>query len=537
MLRKRLSIALAVLAAAALLEGATALWALDVAERQVQRGRVASDIQFGFVELSAQKQRLRTWVAQLQSDAQPDPAQRDRLLTDMAGTLARLQGLSQQAVRLDDKSAAQPEHQQRQEALAVLVLSLGDLERTVAAARPLQGGTDARVAWQALSMLFDAPQGRDLRRLLAQSIEREHAAVLRERAAADNTLTWVRRLWSAAAGTLALAALLLAAYFASALRRPLERLSQGALALQQGRLDHRMEADGADEFAAVARSMNRMAAELSEHRDREARARNRLEEVVSARTAELQAALQALQQVDARRRQLFADISHELRTPTTAIRGEAEISLRGRDKDTADYKLTLRRIVETSAQLGLVIDDLLTMARSDIDTLVLQRQALDLSAPLAEAFEQARALAHDTGVTVLTEAAPGELPVLGDALRLRQLFTILLDNAVRYSHPGGQVTARVCRHATPGEAPQVELLVQDQGIGMSESDQARLFERNFRGEHARRHRADGSGLGLAIAAALARAHGGDIRIDSQLGLGSTVRLRLPLRDPTEATAE
>jgi two-component system, OmpR family, sensor kinase len=528
MLRKRLSIALAVLAVAALLEGMTALWALDVATRQVERGRVASDIQLGFVELSAQKQRLRTWVAQLQSDAKPDPDQRDRLLYDMGKTMSRLQLLSQQAIRLDDKAAAQAEHAQRQDALAILALSLGDLERTVGAARPLQPGTDARAAWQALSQLFEAPQGQDLRRLLSQSMERESAAVLRKRAAADETLSWVRSLWSAVAGTLALSALVLAAYFARALRRPLEQLSQGALALQQGDLGYRMAVDGDDEFAAVARSMNLMAAELSAHRQGETLARIRLEEVVGARTAELQSALETLQQVEARRRQLFADISHELRTPTTAIRGEAEIGLRGKDKEVAEYKLTLARIVETSTQLGLVIDDLLTMARSDIETLVLRRQTVDLTQPLAEALEQARALAHDTGVQVQSKATAGPLPVLGDPQRLRQLITILLDNAVRYSRPGGQVTASLSRSAGPGDEPQLELRVQDQGIGIAEADLPRLFERHFRGEHARRHRADGSGLGLAIAAALARAHGGQLHIDSRLGQGSAVTLRLPL---------
>jgi signal transduction histidine kinase len=371
MFRRRLTIALAVLAAAAVAEGLLALWTAGVAERQVQRGRVASDIQLGFVELSATKQRLRGWVAQTQMDAAADPEQRDRLQADLQRVLEQLRGLSRRAIALDDGPTARVEHVQRQDALDVLAGSFAALRNSVEAAQPLQPGTDAREAWARLSNLFDMSNGRDLRQLLAESIAREAGAVERERAAADAALRWTRALWALAAATLALGALLLAWHFARALRRPLDELSVGVQALQRGELQHRIAAGGADEFSAVARSLNAMAAELAEHRDRESQARLRLEELVQARTAELEDALRALQQVDARRRQLFADISHELRTPTTAIRGEAEVTLRGREKAVDEYKAALHRIVDSSRQLSLVIDDLLTMARSDIDALAL----------------------------------------------------------------------------------------------------------------------------------------------------------------------
>ena len=529
MFRRRLSTALAVLAAAAVLEGLAAIWALNVADRHIQSGRVASDIQLGFVELSASKQRLRTWVSQRQLDAGADPAQRDRLQADMRRTVERLQALTLRAKELDTGAARDDEHRQRQEALAVLGRSLEDLERTVASARPLQPGTDAQAAWIALSQLFDMSQGRDLRLLLADSIARESAAVERERTAADKTLAWMRALWLAAAVSLALGALLLAASFTRALRRPLDRLSEGAQALQRGELDHRIPADGPDEFSAVARSVNAMAAEVAQHREREAQARHRLEELVNARTAELQGALQALQQVDARRRQLFADISHELRTPTTAIRGEAEITLRGRDKPAEDYKAALARIIDTARQLGLVIDDLLTMARSDIDALALNRQPLDLMVPFTEAAVQAGATARERGITLQTAHPPEPLAVLGDGQRLRQLLGLLLDNAIRYSLPGGNVRLSARRlEAEAGAPARCEITVVDEGIGIAPDELPRVFERNFRGELARRHRADGTGLGLSIGAALARAHGGAIAIDSAPGRGTSVTLRLPL---------
>jgi signal transduction histidine kinase len=148
--------------------------------------------------------------------------------------------------------------------------------------------------------------------------------------------------------------------------------------------------------------------------------------------------------------------------------------------------------------------------------------------PLDEALEQARALAHERSVQVQADP-PGEaLPLLGDPQRLRQLLTVLLDNAVRYSHAGGSVRARVRRVADAKGTAQAELQVADDGIGIPADELPHVFDRNFRGERARRHRADGSGLGLAIGAALARAHGGEIRIDSRSGAGTTVTLCLPL---------
>lgn len=523
MFRRRLTLALSLLAAAVVLQGLGAAAAVAVAEAKVQRGRVASDIQRGFIELSATKQRLRTWVAQHQQGAGANLAQRDELLAEMRRRMPQLQSLSQAALALDGSEASHDEHLQRQDALAVLRGSLADLEAAVGAVQPLTPDADALEAWQALSAVFERSRGRDLRALLADSIERETAAVAREREAADDALARMRTLWLGMAATLALAALAAAVYFARALRRPLDDLSRGAQALQQGHLHHRIPEPGADEFTAVARSMNSMAIELEQHRRREAEHRQRLEAQVSERTAELTEALQALQQAEVRRRQLFADISHELRTPTTAIRGEAEITLRGAGRPAEEYRAALGRIVETSRQLGAVIDDLLAMARSDIDTLSLVRRPLDLALPFGEAVAQASALAEAHGVRLQADdPSRGSSVVLGDAQRLRQLLLALLDNAIRYSRPGGRVVARVL----PSQGDWC-IDVQDDGIGIPSHELPQVFDRHFRGGAARQHRPDGTGLGLPIARALALAHGGRIQILSQPGQGTLARVTLP----------
>ncbi len=524
MFRQRLSLALACLALASLLQGALAWWAIESASAQVTRGRVASDLLKGHLQLAASKQRLRSWTSQALLRANVDTTERDAHLSDMRRTLDSLQALTDKALTLDTNTLrAQSDWTERRETLTILRRSVDELDAALRAVRPLPPDADRSATWDAISQTFDTSQGQDLRQRVAQTIAREQAAEARERDAADRAL--VRLAGGVLLATIAIAcmAAALALYFAKALRRPLHNLSDGAQALQRGELHHRIDARGTDEFAAVARTLNAMAVELQQHRERETEARHGLERQVQARTAELEQALHTLQRLDASRRQLFADISHELRTPTTAIRGEAEIALRGQPKTSDDYQDALRRIAETASHLGRVIDDLLTMARSDNQTLSIHpqrvlavdpvREALQLMQPLAQEREQRLDWRND---------APNDLALWADGPRLRQLLVLLLDNALRYSHPGAEV-----RLHTRLDGADWTAEVSDPGIGIPEQELPHVFERNYRGEHARRHRADGTGLGLPLAQALAAAHGGALSLTSSAGQGTTVCLRLP----------
>ena len=528
MYRRRLSLALGVLALAFMLQGAVAWWAIDVATGHVQRGRVVSDLLKAYLELSATKQRLRSWTSQVLLQAGADPQLRDRYQLDMLMTLERLEGYALRAAELDnDVHRAAIDLAQRRETLDILRRSLEELRVALASARPMPRDADPTVAWTELTRVFDASQGRDLRSLLAQTIAREQQAVNRERAAADRSLSLLAAGALGATLVIAAAAAVLAMYFARALRQPLDELAAGAKALQRGELDQRIPDQRNDEFAILARTVNAMAQELQQHRAREAQVRHDLEEQVQTRTAELQQALQALQSVDASRRRLFADISHELRTPTTAIRGEAEIALRGRDKPLTEYQDALRRIVDTASQLGQIIDDLLTMARSDAEALSIQQRPVSIRTPLQEALQQAQPLAASCQVALHVEdALPEHLCVLGDAARLRQLLMLLLDNAIRYSHRGGAVHIRT-RCSDDGTRWQLE--VHDQGIGLQAEELPHLFERHFRGTRARVHRADGSGLGLPLAQTLTKSHGGQLQLQPHPEGGTVARLSLPLR--------
>lgn len=525
MFSQRLSASLACLALVFVIQGALAWWAIDLASTQVLRGRVVSDVLQGHLALSATKQRLRTWTSQALLQAGANPMDRMTHIDAMHRTLDALDALAKRAAALDDqpRRAAQ-EWQERSETLRILRLSVQELDQALRDIQPLPRDADPAAAWNAINRVFDASQGKDLRDLVLTTINKEQAAVDRERQAADQSLKWLAGGVLVATSTIALLAALLALYFARSLRRPLHNLNAGALALQRGDLVHRMDEQGADEFAAVAKTLNAMAKELQDHREREAQARQDLALQVQTRTAELEQALQTLQRIDASRRHLFADISHELLTPTTAIRGEAEIALRGSTKGTQEYQESLRRIAETAIHLGRVIDDLLTMARSDAQFLSIHLERVCVWEPLQEALAQTQALATERTVHVQSRSdVPATTELLGDGPRLRQLMVLLIDNAIRYSHPGAQVT--VHSHIDQGHWC---LQVQDHGIGIAPHELPHVFERNYRGEQARRHRADGSGLGLPLALALAQAHGGSLNLTSPAGQGTTATLRLPL---------
>ncbi len=525
MFRQRLGLALACLALASLLQGALAWWAIGSAAAQVMRGRVVSDLLQGHLQLAASKQRLRSWTSQALLRAGASEAERDAHLREMRSTLDSLQGLARQAADLEpDPERAQRDWREREETLAILRHSVDELDAALRDVRPLPNDADPTATWQAINQVFDTSQGQDLRQRVARTVAREQAAVDREREAADRALARLAGGVLLATLAIAMMAVALALYFARALRRPLEQLGEGALALQRGRLEHRMDERGADEFSAVARTLNAMADELQQHREREARARHELERQVQVRTGELQQALQALQQIDASRRQLFADISHELRTPTTAIRGEAEIALRGPAKSGQDYRESLRRIVDTAGQLGRVIDDLLTVSRSESRTLSIEPRRVAARVPVQEALQQVQPLAQERGLALhWHNRADAGLQLWCDGARLRQLLVLVLDNAIRYSHAGARVELE-----TGTQDGHWLAVVRDQGIGIAADELPRVFERHFRGEQARRHRADGVGLGLSLAHALARAHGGELSITSVPAQGTTVTLRLPL---------
>lgn len=532
MFRIRLSLALAALVALVCVQAVFVYLGANRVNDYAQHSRLASDILSELLELSANKQRLRVWASQRLMNADASFAVRDELLARMQSSAANVKELAARDVSLWTALAARegdevpPEVQQLVGTTELLDDNILGVRARLLQLAPLEPRAEFSTVWSELNQVFDLARGRDLRELVNGAIDRQRRAVPIARAATERGLDELRHQAVLMAALTLAAAVLMALHLNRRLQRPLDRLLAGTQALQAGALDHRVATGSNDEFDRVAEHFNAMAAELQQHRSDADAARRRLEGAVLERTLELSAAHETLQRIDQRRRQLFADLSHELRTPATAIRGEAEIALRGGDKPAAEYQQALIRVVGAVKQLASVTDDLLLIARAEADQLVMRPAAVDLPALLGDVAEQAAALGEPQGVQVMLEPAAdgGSLTVLADPDRLRQALMIVLDNAVRYSHPGGRV--RIAWQATGDGA---EVVVQDEGIGIAPDELASVFERFERGRRARAHRADGTGIGLSIAQAIVQAHRGHIELHSEPEAGTRVRIALPRR--------
>ncbi len=223
-----------------------------------------------------------------------------------------------------------------------------------------------------------------------------------------------------------------------------------------------------------------------------------------------------------RQRAFVADASHELKTPLTLIRADAEVVLYRNSLNQEDRKLMEHALAETD-RMGAVLSDLLLVARLDAGKLEVVKKPFDLVGLLTEEAERFGPRAASKDIRLEVEA-PGELPVLGDAKRTEQLLAVLLDNAVRFTPPGGSITVRGRLQDRWAEAS-----VTDNGPGIAPEHLSRVFDRFYRAEAARSRgqTGGGTGLGLSIARDLARAQGGDLTAESVEGRGSTFRLRLP----------
>jgi two-component system, OmpR family, sensor kinase len=438
----------------------------------------------------------------------------------MAQALARLR------LRLDDDIAALPAGPERDRELQDLE-ELRAMRRTY---RELETKTeqvfllDASGQHDEARALFrdEIEDGLDLRlqRAIEGAVEGEQA----EMAAADEQFEALRqRLLLTVGGVAALLFLVSgAAGFAlfGAVMRPVRALSEGAQALEAGRMEHRIPVFGRDELGQLAMRFNAMAGELARQQEGLLQARRFLELQVAERTEELRTANQRLTEVDQQRVAFLADVSHELRTPLTSLRSEAEVALRGR-RGEQDYRDSLQRIVEQSSEMGRLIEDLLFIARSEAGQVRFDPRRLTLDEMVEPAIRAAETVAETRGVDLAVAPIPPAW-VLGDPRRLSQALLVLLDNAVRYSRPGGRVEVR-----TRILEDCVETVVRDWGVGLDEQDEPHLFDRFYRGRRSVEINPGGSGLGLPIARFIARRHGGDVRLEGR-EVGTEAVLRLPL---------
>ena len=277
--------------------------------------------------------------------------------------------------------------------------------------------------------------------------------------------------------------------------RPVQRMTETAGAIAAGDLSRRVpEGAAGTEAGALGVALNGML--------------GRIEEAFDQRAAS-----------EARLRQFVADASHELRTPVATIRGYAELYRTGALDQPAELDDAMRRTEQEALRMGSLVDDLLHLARLDQGR-PLERAPVDLGRLADDAVQDALAVEPTRAVRAV---APESAVVFGDQARLHQVVANLVANALVHA-PGAPIEVRV---RTEGGHAVIE--VADEGPGMTDVDAARAFERFYRADASRSRHHGGSGLGLSIVEATVRAHGGTTSLITAPGVGTTIRLQLPLR--------
>jgi len=230
-----------------------------------------------------------------------------------------------------------------------------------------------------------------------------------------------------------------------------------------------------------------------------------------------------IRRLERARRDFVANVSHEFKTPLTAIRGFAETLLHGALEDRQNSRRFLGIICEHAERLARLTDDLLQLSQIEAGKLDLQRRPVSIAEIIEPCLETVRLKAEEKELAIDCYVSP-DLPLVNaDPLALQQALQNLVDNAVRYNSPGGRIEIR----AQVRDACAV-IAVSDTGPGIPQAEQGRIFERFYRMDTARSRAAGGTGLGLSIAKHLAEAHGGRIELQSEVGRGSTFTLVLPL---------
>lgn len=231
----------------------------------------------------------------------------------------------------------------------------------------------------------------------------------------------------------------------------------------------------------------------------------------------------SLRRLEQIRREFVANVSHELKTPLTAIRGAVEILLDGALADPNRGKSFLESISEEAGRLHRLVEDLLTLAQVESKQTLLRKEPIPIEAFLEEEAARHQPLAKEHQVSLRLEDLPKSQTLFADRNQLVQAVGNLLDNAIKYNQAGGHVTVRALI-----KDKKCQIHVEDTGIGIPEEDLPRVFERFYRVDKARSRDTGGTGLGLSIVKHVAEAHGGSVQAESQPGHGSRFILILPL---------
>ena len=304
-----------------------------------------------------------------------------------------------------------------------------------------------------------------------------------------------RRLWSNFTYALIAGSVLglsVGVLFSRMLVRPLNRLAEGAVAIADHHLDYRVPIEGSQEIRVAAASFNQMA--------------------------------EALEHAETLRRNLLADVTHELRHPIHGLQGGLQAIL------DEVYPLEMKEIVQLLGQtyhLTQLVNDLHELAEAEAHQLPLFKQQTNINQLVMQVVDALHPLSKRQKICLYTESSSTPVFLNVDLMRMRQALNNLVNNAIRHTPEGGEIVVRILARSAKGETGEVQIQVEDNGEGISPENLPYLFDRFYRIDQSRNRTNGGTGLGLAITKAIVEAHGGQIYASSDgIGLGSTFTIIL-----------
>lgn len=281
-------------------------------------------------------------------------------------------------------------------------------------------------------------------------------------------------------------------FLASRSFKPVDAITRTARAITAHNLDQRIPSSGVnDELSRLVATFNEM--------------------------------ISRLQLSFAQTQQFSSDASHELRTPLTIMRGELELALRSKKVTPDGYRKVISSALEETMHMSVIIENLLTLTKADKGLTPLKNEDVWLRPIIHDLHEDCEILAERKSISVRLGTMDDAL-ISGDAVRIRQLCLNLIDNAIKYTPENGSVEISLIR-----EMRQAKIRVKDTGVGMPANEIPKIFDRFYRVDKARSRELGGSGLGLSISKWIAEIHGGSIQVESEVNVGSTFTVTLPLK--------
>jgi two-component system phosphate regulon sensor histidine kinase PhoR len=320
----------------------------------------------------------------------------------------------------------------------------------------------------------------------------------------------IRKQLLASVGIAFLPAILVAAFFARYVSSKLAAIIDYAGKLARGDFHARLKITARDELGLLSGQLNETGEKLQKMFE------------------ELQREHAQLEKMERIRKDFVINVSHELRTPLASIQGYTETLLDGALQDTDNNMRFLTIIRSNAERLGRLTADLMTLSRIELKTTKFQFASYYVNALIEDCVESMRPMAEKKRIEIKIEPTPDRTEVFCDSEAVHQIITNLLDNALKYTPENGEIF--VGARPVGDQTEQIEIYVRDTGIGIPAEELPRLFERFYRVDKARSRELGGTGLGLAIVKHLARAQGGEVRVESEPNRGSTFSFTLQLHD-------